>query len=89
MPAPPGNRPAVAGLTATTGTPPKAQKILFADGKGGYCWTHGVTKNPKHTSATCEHRAEGHKEKATIFNRMGGSTKLPGMHKKKDDDAQE
>jgi hypothetical protein len=75
--------------SATTGTPPKAQKALFADGTGGYCWTHGVTKNPKHTSATCEHHADGHKEKATIFNRMGGSTKLPGMHKKKDDDAQE
>jgi hypothetical protein len=80
---------AQSSTSATTGTPPKAQKTLFADGMGGYCWTHGVTKNPTHTSATCENKATGHKVKATAFNRMGGSTKFPGMHKKKEDDAQE
>ena len=40
-----------------------------------YCWTHGRTKNPKHTSATCKNRAEGHKEEATLSNRLGGSNK--------------
>jgi hypothetical protein len=59
--------------------PPAAQRALFGNGIGGYCWTHGLCKNPKHTSATCMKRAEGHKEDATAFNRMGGSTKFPGM----------
>ena len=40
-----------------------------------YCWTHGRTMNPKHTSKTCLHRKEGHQEEATLENKMGGSTK--------------
>lgn len=35
-----------------------------------YCWSHGISF---HTSADCKKRKEGHKEKATITNRMGGS----------------
>jgi len=38
----------------------------------GYCYTHGTTKDPSHTSATCLHRAPGHQEKATFRNKMGG-----------------
>ena len=40
-----------------------------------YCWTHGVTKNLRHTSSTCSRKAEGHKDNATLNNRMGGSDK--------------
>jgi gamma-glutamylcyclotransferase (GGCT)/AIG2-like uncharacterized protein YtfP len=39
----------------------------------GYCWTHGYVYNEKHNSQTCNRRSEGHKENATIDNKMGGS----------------
>ena len=35
-----------------------------------YCWTHGVTF---HDGKECKHKKDGHKEKATEKNRMGGS----------------
>ena len=40
-----------------------------------YCWTHGRTYNDLHISCTCKNRKEGHKENATLHNRMGGSDK--------------
>ena len=40
-----------------------------------YCYTHGRTYNDLHTSSTCRNRKEGHKEGATLHNRMGGSDK--------------
>lgn len=39
----------------------------------GYCWTHGFKVKKGHTSKTCTQRAEGHQEKATRRNTMGGS----------------
>ena len=42
----------------------------------GYCWTHGLTKNPDHTSATCNHPASGHQLNATLDRRLGGSVRL-------------
>jgi hypothetical protein len=30
-----------------------------------YCWSHGTTMNLCHTSNTCNHHADGHKEEAT------------------------
>ena len=41
-----------------------------------YCWTHGLGKNRKHTSATCNNKAEGHKDEATADNMMGGNNKI-------------
>ena len=38
-----------------------------------YCWTHGVTSNLRHSSASCRRKATGHKDEATFSNRMGGS----------------
>lgn len=38
-----------------------------------YCWTHGYTLSDKHTSKNCTRRVEGHKEEATMNNRMEGS----------------
>ena len=35
-----------------------------------YCWTHGGCN---HDGTACNFRAQGHKEKATFTNRMGGS----------------
>jgi hypothetical protein len=37
-----------------------------------YCWSHGVTGNPRPTSATCQSRSDGHKEEATLTDIMGG-----------------
>ena len=39
-----------------------------------YCWSHGITKNLRHTSKTCSRKKEGHKDDATLNNKMGGST---------------
>ena len=36
-----------------------------------YCWTHGASN---HASLECERRAPGHRDKATLTNRMGGSS---------------
>jgi hypothetical protein len=41
----------------------------------GYCWTHGFRVVTGHSSATCNSKAEGHKDAATRANIMGGSTK--------------
>jgi hypothetical protein len=38
-----------------------------------YCWTHGLGRNPGHTSATCTRPAEGHQKLATLANMMGGN----------------
>lgn len=38
-----------------------------------YCWTHGLSANPRHNSATCQRRAEGHKEDATATDIKGGN----------------
>jgi hypothetical protein len=38
-----------------------------------YCWSHGITSNLRHTSCTCTRKKEGHKDEATLNNRMGGS----------------
>jgi hypothetical protein len=40
-----------------------------------YCWTHGIMRNTRHTSATCHTKAEGHQDTATKDNKLGGSTK--------------
>jgi hypothetical protein len=48
---------------------------------GNYCWTHGHRCIKQHTSATCTHKAPGHKDKATCSNTMGGSEKDKGWDK--------
>lgn len=37
-----------------------------------YCWSHGITQNLKHDSKNCIRKKEGHKENATLHNKMGG-----------------
>jgi hypothetical protein len=41
-----------------------------------YCWTHGLSQNPEHTSGSCKSKAEGHSNGATIDDRKGGVTKF-------------
>ena len=43
-----------------------------------YCWSHGRTFNHNHTSKNCRFQKPGHKEDATLHNKMGGSTKQCG-----------
>ena len=38
-----------------------------------YCWTHGITTNLAHNSATCTKPEQGHQAAATADNKMGGS----------------
>lgn len=46
------------------------------DVKMYYCWTHGLGTNASHTSATCERKAEGHKDNATVINMQGGNNTI-------------
>jgi hypothetical protein len=41
-----------------------------------YWWSHGLSKNPEHTSGTCNSKGEGHQDDATLDNRKAESTKL-------------
>jgi hypothetical protein len=42
----------------------------------GYCWTHGVTLNGTHTSATCKNPNPGHCRDATLRNLKGGNDRI-------------
>ena len=57
-----------AATTTTTTTDSNTGKQIY------YCWSHGISHNEKHTSATCRSRKEGHQAEATLTNTMGGST---------------
>lgn len=41
-----------------------------------YCWTHGLSKNKMHDGHSCKNKADGHKEEATVNNKMGGSERV-------------
>ena len=41
-----------------------------------YCWSHGLGRNPNHCSATCTSKRQGHKDNATVNNRMGGNSNI-------------
>jgi hypothetical protein len=45
---------------------------------GGHCWMHGYQVRKGHNSATCNNKAEGHKDAATQANTMNGSTANKG-----------
>jgi hypothetical protein len=67
-------KPGAAGGAARTPDPAKPFP-------GGYCWTHGHRVCKSHTSETCVNKAEGHKDKATSKDTMGGSTANKDWHK--------
>eukprot|EP00957_Ditylum_brightwellii_P105568 8048059-Ditylum_brightwellii.AAC.1 len=37
-----------------------------------YCWSHGFSVRPEHTSLTCPDLKPGHQTAATMDNQMGG-----------------
>ena len=41
-----------------------------------YCWTHGLSTNTSHTSATCQRKADGHRDDATVTNMLGGNDRI-------------
>ena len=68
-----------AGFTANAAKtiPEKENKTPNSDGKKMYyCWSHGLSTNPDHTSASCKNPKEGHETQATIFDMRGGSAKI-------------
>ena len=72
----------------TAGTAGMANKATKTDDNGAkdnatkdnipkyYCWTHGLSHNPNHTSATCTRPAEKHEKAATLANMMGGNNTI-------------
>ena len=60
----PGNRPP---------RPPLVAQGFLRGKPVSYCWTHGVTSNLRHTSATCRRKATGHQDEATFNDRKGGA----------------
>ena len=64
----------VSNPTTTTRATPH---IVFPNGiRMYYCWTHGIGRNPNHTSASCMNKAEGHISNATADNPKGGNDRL-------------
>ena len=56
-----------------TPPPPAARHVTVERGKMYYCWTHGLNPQRNHTSLTCLHKAEGHRNNATAFHMRGGN----------------
>jgi hypothetical protein len=65
------------GANAAGGTPPPAaaggRPRVLVDGTSTwyYCWSHGLCKNPEHTSMGCLNKKDNHKKEATIDHMMG------------------
>lgn len=54
---------------------PKRRTVRGFDAKSKhYCWSHGLTRTPFHTSSTCRDPEPGHVKTATFANKKGGST---------------
>lgn len=63
-------------ITAPSPRPRSTQHPPPAATTNTYCWTHGATLNPFHTSATCKNKADGHQDTATAANPLNGSTRI-------------
>jgi hypothetical protein len=74
----PGLVPTPAATTAATNAAKQNNKPAYISNAVTlfYCWTHGLSKNPAHTSRTCESKATGHCNTATLENRKGGINKI-------------
>jgi uncharacterized phage-associated protein len=57
----------------TKKAPPSATATPTGPKKLTYCWSHGISSNVSHTSMTCKKREPGHREDATMENRLLGS----------------
>ena len=67
----PSNHPPP-GPNPTSNTPLLCQGY-DDDGKPlSYCHSHGITMNLKHNSKNCIRKKQGHKDEATLQNKLGG-----------------
>ncbi len=76
-----GGNPAATPATNPAATPAgggRPPKIRQPPHPGNYCWTHGHCNCKEHTSATCLHKAPGHRDEATAGNTLGSSEKNKG-----------
>ena len=64
---------AAAATTPTSNEPPSIRTNNLTM---YYCWSHGLGKNRAHTSATCQHKKDGHKDDATADKLMGGNNRI-------------
>jgi hypothetical protein len=80
-----GGNPAATPAATPTTTPAggrRPPKTPHPPHLGNYCWTHGHRNCREHTSATCFHKAPGHRDEATAANTLGGSEKNKGWEAK-------
>jgi hypothetical protein len=84
-----GGNPAVTPAVTPAATPAatpmggrRPPKTPHPPHPGNYCWTHGHCNYREHTSATCFHKAPGHRDEATAANTLGGSEKNKGWEAK-------
>jgi hypothetical protein len=70
----PARRPSAPATSASSaaGTAPTTSRPIRS-----YCWSHGHLQNPRHTSATCKNKRDGHIDTATAADRLGGSNDTP------------
>jgi len=68
--------PQAEALAATTTTTPRPHVVANDGVKMYYCWTHGLGTNSNHTSATCQRKADGHQDDATVTNMQGGNNTI-------------
>jgi hypothetical protein len=73
----PGTLPTVAANAATQAAPAPTNQVIANDGtRMYYCWSHGLGTNPRHTSALCQRKADGHKDDSTVINMQGGNNTI-------------
>ena len=76
-PSTPASAAAVTPAPSPAPAPPAAARhVTVEGGKMFYCWTHGLSPHRNHTSITCLHKAEGHKDNATAFRMQGGNNTI-------------
>jgi hypothetical protein len=63
---------AATGRPATVPVPVRPTPAAATAPPSFYCWTHGLHRNPEHTSATCQKPAPGHRKDAVFGNMLGG-----------------
>jgi hypothetical protein len=69
--------PRLPGTAAVTTPALASPSVDVGNGlKMYYCWSHGLGKNEKHTSATCEHPKDQHKNNATAYKMQGGNNNV-------------
>jgi hypothetical protein len=73
---PPNDEPPNQQIAAAATPQEQQQRFKSNDSPLYYCWTHGLAKNPDHTSQNCSRPDEGHQKEATVENRLGGINKI-------------